>query len=244
LRLPEALIRANRVSGVILSGTHSAGILTALRERRVPFSLVGNNIVGEWNPEEFDCVSTDDVRGASEVTQYLISQGHRSIWFIGNQRLPWFARCAQGYSQTMRESGLEPRFSEIRSEDRELGYLAIKSLLASGERPTALFAGNDEVASGVYQALQQSGVFIPDDVSVAGFNDTLGELLHPGLTTAREFPKELGGHLAEFTLRRIQEPGLAPQQLTIPTELVKRESVRRIEFAPATARVPAHANVS
>jgi len=243
VRLPEALTRPNRVSGVILTGTHSAGILGALREKRIPFSVAGNNIVGDWHPEEFDCVSTDDVRGAAEVTQHLISQGHRSIWFIGNQRLPWIVRCGQGYSQTMKDAGLEPRFSEIRSEDRELGYLAIKSLLASGERPTAIFAGNDEVASGVYQALQESGILIPDDMSVAGFNDTLGELLHPGLTTAREFPRELGGHLAEFTLRRIQEPGLPPQQLTIPTELVKRESVRRLDFAPLAARVPVHASV-
>jgi DNA-binding LacI/PurR family transcriptional regulator len=244
LRLPEALTRPNRVSGAILSGTHSVSILSALQEMRIPFSVVGNNIVGDWRPEEFDCVSTDDVRGAAEVTQHLISRGHRSIWFIGNQSLPWFARCAQGYSQTMKEAGLEPRFSEIRSEDRELGYLAVKSLLANGDRPTALFVGNDQAASGVYQALQESGVRIPDDISVAGFNDTLGEILHPGLTTAREFPKELGSHLAEFTLRRIQEPNIAPQQLTIPTELVKRESVRRIESIPISARIKMHADVS
>jgi DNA-binding LacI/PurR family transcriptional regulator len=244
LLLPEALTRTNRVSGVILSGTHSVSILSALQARRIPFSVVGNNIVGDWRPEEFDCVSTDDVRGAAEVTQHLISRGHRSIWFIGNQHLPWFARCAQGYSQTMKDAGLEPRFSEIRSEDRELGYLAAKSLLASGERPTALFAGNDQAASGVYQALQESGIRIPDDISVAGFNDTLGDLLHPGLTTAREFPKELGSHLAEFTLRRIQEPNIPPQQLTIPTELVKRESVRQLEPASSRAKVQAHADVS
>lgn len=244
LRLPEAITRPNRVSGVILSGTHSVSILSALRERRIPFSVAGNNIVGEWRSEEFDCVSTDDVRGAAEITQYLISQGHRAIWFIGNQRLPWFARCAEGFSRTMKDAGLEPRFSEIRSEDRELGYLAVKSLLASGERPTGIFAGNDEVASGVYQALQESGVLIPDDISVAGFNDTLGELLHPGLTTAREFPKELGSHLAEFTLQRIQEPSLPPQQLTIPTELVRRESVRRIAFVSASPRTQVPVGVS
>ena len=244
LLLPEALTRPNRVGGVILSGTHSVSILSALQERRIPFSVVGNNIVGDWRPEEFDCVSTDDVRGAAEVTQHLISRGHRSIWFIGNQHLPWFARCAQGYSQTMKDAGLEPRFSEIRSEDRELGYLAAKSLLANGERPTALFAGNDQAASGVYQALQESGIRIPDDISVAGFNDTLGDLLHPGLTTAREFPKELGSHLAEFTLRRIQEPNIPPQQLTIPTELVKRESVRQLDPASTRAKTQAHADVS
>ena len=226
--LPEILTSSNRPSGVILSGTHSANILAALSEAEIPFSLVGNNIVGDWQPEQYDCVFTDDVRGSADITRYLIAQGHRNIWYIGNQRLPWFARCARGYRQAMKEADLEPRFSEIGSEDRELGYLAVKALLASGERPTALFVGTDQAASGVYQALQESGIRIPEDISVAGFNDTIGEVLHPGLTTVREFPKELGVHLAEFTLRRIQEPDLSPQQLVMPTELIRRESVRHI----------------
>ena len=228
LSLPEILTSSNRPSGVILSGTHSANILAALSEKKIPFSLVGNNIVGDWQPEHYDCVFTDDVRGSADITRHLIAQGHRNIWYIGNQRLPWFARCARGYRQTMKEADLEPRFSEIGSEDRELGYLAVKALLASGERPTALFVGTDQAASGVYQALQESGIRIPDDISVAGFNDTIGEVLHPGLTTVREFPKELGVHLAEFTLRRIQEPDLPPQQLIMPTELIRRESVRQV----------------
>ena len=235
VRLPEALMRANRPSGVVLTGTHSASILSALSEKRIPFSLVGNNIVGDWEPEQYDCVFTDDVRGSTEITRYLIAEGHRNIWYIGNRRLPWFARCADGYLRAMKEAELEPRFSEISSEDRELGYLAVKALLASGERPTALFVGTDQAASGVYQALQESGIRIPDDISVAGFNDTIGEVLHPGLTTVREFPKELGGHLAEFTVRRIHEPDLPPQQLVMPTELIRRESVRHIAASPALA---------
>ncbi len=234
--LPEVLTQSNRPAGVILSGTHSANILAALAENKIPFSLVGNNIVGDWQPEKYDCVFTDDVRGSAEITRYLLAQGHRNIWYIGNQRLPWFARCARGYRQAMKEADLEPRFSEIGSEDRELGYLAVKALLASGERPTALFVGTDQAASGVYQALQESGIRIPDDISVAGFNDTIGEVLHPGLTTVREFPKELGVHLAEFALGRINEPDLPPQQLVMPTELIRRESVRQI--------APGHSYVS
>lgn len=233
IRLPHALTKPNRPGGVILSGTHSVSIFSALREKRIPFSVVGNNIVGDWRPEDCDCVYTDDVRGSSEITRHLIAQGHSAIWYIGNLRLPWFARCANGYQEAMKEAGLEPRFKEIHSEDRELGYLGVKSLLASGERPTALFVGTDQAASGAYQALQESGIRIPDDISVAGFNDTLGDVLHPGLTTVREFPKELGTHLAEFTLRRIQEPDLPPQQLLMPTELIRRESVRRTAPAPA-----------
>ncbi|HEX3119787.1 MAG TPA: LacI family DNA-binding transcriptional regulator [Candidatus Acidoferrum sp.] len=233
MQLPHALTKTNRPAGVILSGTHSVSILAALRETRIPFSVMGNNIVGDWRPDEYDCVYTDDVRGAAEITRHFIAQGHTAIWYVGNLRLPWFARCAKGYEEAMKEAGLEPRFKEIHSEDRELGYLAVKSLLASGERPTALFVGTDQAASGAYQALQESGIRIPDDVSVAGFNDTIGDVLHPGLTSVREFPRELGTHLAEFTLRRIQEPNYPTQQLLLPTELIRRESVRRVAIAPA-----------
>ncbi len=242
LRLPPALTRKDRVGGVILSGTHSVSILSALRERRIPFSVVGNNIIGSWRSEDCDSVATDDLRGSAEITQYLISMGHRKIWFIGNRGLPWYARCARGYAQTMLEAGLEPHYSEIRSEDRELGYLAVKSLLAKNERPTAIFAGSDQAATGVYGALQELGIRIPDDMSVAGFNDTMGDLLYPALTTVREFPMELGSHLAEFTLRRIQEPDLPPQQLLMPTELIRRDSIRSIEPTLAgVSEVQAHA---
>jgi LacI family transcriptional regulator len=242
LQLPHALTKANRPAGVILSGTHSVSILAALREKKIPFAVVGNNIVGEWRPEECDCVYTDDIRGSAELTLHLIAQGHTAIWYIGNLRLPWFARCYKGYEEAMKEAGLAPKFKEIHSEDRELGYLGVKSLLASGERPTALFTGTDQAASGAYQALQESGIRIPDDVSVAGFNDTIGDVLHPGLTSVREFPRELGTHLAEFTLRRIQEPNLAPQQLLLPTELIRRESVRRIAAAPTRTTQARQAN--
>lgn len=169
-------------------------------------------------------MTSADVRGASEITQYLISQGHCSIYFLGDQRLPWYARCATGYRRAMQDSGLEPSFSEIHSGDRELGYLAAKSLLVNGKRPSAIFAGNDQAAVRVYAALQESGVSIPD-ISVAGFNDTIASVLHPALTTAREFPKEQGRHLAEFVLRRIQDPDQVPQQVVIPTELIWKDSV-------------------
>ena len=135
VHLPEALMRANRPGGVILTGTHSASILAALSEKRIPFSLVGNNIVGEWQPEKYDCVFTDDVRGSTEITRYLIAEGHRKIWYIGNRRLPWFARCADGYLRAMSEADLEPRFSDIGSGRSGTRILGCKG--AAGERAEA-----------------------------------------------------------------------------------------------------------
>jgi DNA-binding LacI/PurR family transcriptional regulator len=104
----------------------------------------------------------------------------------------------------------------------------MRSLLTRREPVTAVFAGSDQIARGVYDALKQAGISIPDDISVAGFNDSEGALMDPPLTSVREFPEELGRHLAEFVLRRIQKPDRPPQRLTIPTQLVLRQSTRSV----------------
>lgn len=231
LHLPQILSQRTIVRAVILGGTNSANMLTALRERDIPFAVLGNNVIGNWTAADYDAVYSDDVQGAFDLTSHLIAGGHRDIWFVGDIELPWYARCAEGYKQCMTQTGLEPRFSEIHSDDRQLGYLATRSILSRRESVTAVFAGSDQIARGVYEAVRQSGLRVPDDISVAGFNDSEGGLMDPPLTTVREFPEELGTHLAEFVLRRIQEPDRAPQQLTIPTRVVVRESTKAIAAA-------------
>jgi DNA-binding LacI/PurR family transcriptional regulator len=226
LHLPRILSERGLVRAMILGGTNSPNMLNALREREIPFAVLGNNVIGDWDSNKFDAVYSDDVQGAFELTSYLIADGHRDIWFIGDTEMPWYARCAQGYRGSMLRAGLQPRISEIHSEDRQLGYLAMRSIISRGEPVTAVFAGSDQIASGVYDALRQLGLSIPDDISVAGFNDSEGSLMDPPLTSVLEFPEELGRHLAEFVQRRIQAPDREPQSLTIPTRLVIRKSTR------------------
>ena len=244
LHLPRILNQRALVRAVILGGTHSANMLSALREREIPFSVLGNNVLGEWDPSDYDAVYSDDIQGAFDLTGHLLNAGHRDIWFIGDGTLPWYARCAQGYRDRMTQAGLQPRFSEFHSEDRELGYLAMRSILSRREPVSAVIAGSDQIARGVYEALAQSGLRIPDDISVAGFNDSEACTMYPALTSVREFPEELGKHLAEFVLRRIQEPERPPQQLTIPTRVVVRESTRlRSQGQPGLTRPDIEANV-
>ena len=71
---------------------------------------------------------------------------------------------------------------------------------------------------------------VPADVSVAGFNDTEAAVMTPLLTSVAEYPEELGKHLAEFALRRAQEPDRPPQRLTVPTRVVVRQSTRPIKL--------------
>jgi DNA-binding LacI/PurR family transcriptional regulator len=237
LHLPKILSDRGIVRALILGGTNSSNMLAALREREIPFAVLGNNVIGDWTPGDYDAVYSDDVQGAFDLTSQLIADGHRDIWFIGDVELPWYARCAQGYRQCMVRAGLSPRLSQIHSDDRQLGYLAMRSILSRGEPITAAFAGSDQIARGVYEALAQAGLSIPDDISVVGFNDTEGALMAPPLTSVREFPEELGKHLAEFVLKRIQNPDRQAQQLTIPTQVVVRQSTRVL---PAQGAKPAN----
>jgi DNA-binding LacI/PurR family transcriptional regulator len=226
LHLPRILNESGIVRAMILGGTNSVNMLTALREREIPFAVLGNNVLGNWDSEQYDAVYSDDVTGAADLTRQLILDGHRDIWFIGDVELPWYRRCGEGYRQSMLQAGLQPRVSEIHSDDHQLGYLAMRSILSRSEPVSAVFAGSDQIARGVYEAVRQSGLNIPGDISVAGFNDSEGALMDPPLTSVREFPEELGKHLAEFVLRRSQKPDRAPQQLVIPTKVMLRESTR------------------
>lgn len=228
LHLPKIVQRHDVVRAMILAGTNSMNLLELLDHKGVTFSLLGNNVPEDQQHLSHDVVFSDDVQGGYDITRHLIGLGHCRIGFVGNTRLPWFARCFVGYKRAMEEAGLSTRQSGINSEDdAEIGYLGTKSLLAETDGPlTAIFAGNDPTAHGVYRALRDSGLRIPDDISVVGCNDTVGAWLYPGLTTIREFPEQLGKHLVEVVLNRIENPNLAPQCVTIPTELVKRDSCR------------------
>jgi DNA-binding LacI/PurR family transcriptional regulator len=227
LHLPKVVQRRDVVRALILAGTNYGNLLDLLKNKGIPFVVLGNNVIGDADRLENDAVFSDDIQGSADITRYLIGLGHRRISFVGNIRLPWFARCFTGYQRAMEESGLKSTHSSIDSEDdAEIGYLGTKSLLARGEPVTAILAGNDTTAHGVYKALRDSGLEIPDDVSVAGCDDTVGMWLYPRLTTIREFPEQLGKQMVELILNRIANPAQAPQRITLPTELIKRDSCR------------------
>lgn len=233
LNLPRVVQRRDVVRAVILAGTNSSNLIELLDHKGIPSVVLGNNVLGKTPDfKNNDVIFSDDTQGGQDIARYLMGLGHRDIWFVGNTRLPWFARCFNGYLRSMQAAGLEPRQSSIDSEDdAEVGYLATKSLLSRGEPVTAIFAGNDATAHGVYKALRDSGLRIPDDISVAGCDDTVGAMLYPGLTTIREFPEQLGKKMVEMVLNRIVKPGQGPQVITIPVEFVKRDSCRSIETA-------------
>jgi LacI family transcriptional regulator len=241
LHLPKILERREFVSGVILGGVNSQALLDLLQLNGLPFAVMGNNVMPEWQAEKFDVVWFDDMQGVLEVTRFVQSLGHRDIWYVGNTRLPWYQRRYKVYVRAMEEAKLPPRLSEIDSNDsQDIGFLATKAIVTRGEPMSAIVAADDLVAVGVYNALTDCGLRVPHDVSVVGLGDLGAATLQPPLTTVRVFFEQLGKQLAELVHNRIEFPNLPPQQFTLATQIVKRGSCERYEKAmqPATDTLP------
>ncbi len=229
LVLPEILLRKTVVAGAIVAGTNSQELLELLRCHEIPWIVLGNNVVGDWPHNKPRSVFFDDIRGAYDLASYLLSLGHRHIGFAGNLSLPWYLRRFQGYRKAMEEAGLPTISNNLQSLDaEEMGYLETRLLLERTPRPTAIFAGDDPAARGVYKAARDHGLRIPEDLTVAGFNDTPdAATLHPPLTSVRVFTAELGRQAAELLLKNIVNPTIETASVVLPTRLIRRESCSR-----------------
>jgi DNA-binding LacI/PurR family transcriptional regulator len=227
LHLPSILQRADVIDGFIVSGVNHQNLFDALSRTELPFAILGDTVQGAWKEDQQDVVRIEDGEGAYEVTRYLLGLGHTGIAFLGNIRLAWFARRHQGYLRAMKEAGLQAAVCSVDSEnEHEIGFIGMKQLWSEKGRATsAIFCASDAIAFGVYTALRELDVAVPEAISVCGFNDTPdAKLLFPPLTSVNVFPDLIGRSLAEQLLARIQDPARPRQSRILHTQLVKRES--------------------
>jgi LacI family transcriptional regulator len=216
--------RHHRVDGVVLWGVDSKDPeLPALVDAAIP--LVTVDLVVEGAHATW--VSSDSVDGARRAVRHLYELGHRRIATIAG--LPRYTKPGGdrllGYRQEMAALGLPPleREGDFYAES---GEAAMRDLLASPERPTAVFAASDLMAFGAIEAALAAGLRVPEDVSVVGFDDIAGaQLAHPRLTTVRHDKVALGLAAAQALVDEIENPASRPPPpVTLPVELVVRES--------------------
>lgn len=175
-------------------------------------------------------VVLDHHRAAELALTHLLKLGHRHIAFIKGQEFSsdTAVRWAD-IGRTARSLGVKinPQLVtqlEGDSSSPQLGYVATKKLLASREHFTALFAFNDISAMGAISALCESGLRVPEEVSVVGFDDIQSAAYQrPPLTTVRQPLREMGRAAAEILLKRINRPGSdLHQEHVVEPELVVR----------------------
>jgi len=167
-------------------------------------------------------------QGAREMTDYLIGLGHSRIGFIlGPSDYSGSWERLEGYKEALIAAGLTPEKRLIVPGDYtfESGLKRGRALCKSANRPTAIFASNDEMAAGVIQAAGAHGLRVPEDLSVVGFDDsTLACRLSPPLTTIRQPTVELAARVTEALIRRINGAEEAETRIEMTTSLVVRGS--------------------
>lgn len=178
-------------------------------------------------------VSSNDRELVREAVRYLIEAGHRRIALVeGPDGFTSPRERRAGFEEALEEAGLslDPALSLPGAYTFESGVAAGQQLVELAERPTAVFACNDEMAIGVMIAARRAGLTIPDDLSIVGFDDTpLSSHVWPALTTVRWPIVEM----AQTAAKKLIDPedSEAAGRWLLPSQLCKRGSVAVLERA-------------
>ena len=219
---------SEQVDGILLTPVQTrTEAIEQLKESAFPFVLLGRH----FDDIETDYVVTDDVQGGFLATEHLIKQGHERIAFING---PLYISSAKerfrGYRKALDryEIELDEALVSAGAITMEDGYRATKALLGRRPRSTAIFAYSDFVAFGVMRAVRETGLRIPEDVAVVGYDDVeFSSCLEVPLTTVRIPKKELGEEAAKLLNGEVRgKRGLHYEAKKLEIELVVRQSTQ------------------
>jgi LacI family transcriptional regulator len=203
--------------------------LSTLQRQRFPYVLIDHQGIGEGGA----AVGATNRRGGYEATRHLLDLGHRRIGFIaGAPELRCSHDRLDGYHAALSEFGIPHDPALIYEGDffRPAGFAGGRALLSLPEPPTAIFASNDEMAFGVIDAARDRGLRLPDDLSIVGFDDIpQAATVHPALTTVRQPLEQMGRVATQMLLRLIDDTSAPADRIELPTELIVRDSSRRLQ---------------
>lgn len=209
-------------------------IIVAPNVNSIQFELIEKDdipvvLAGERTSHRISYVDADNERGGELAVEYLYRMGHRKIGMItGTSTMRNAIDRLNGFLNAMRKFGLEIRKDWIINGDFHYygGTVAIKQLLKASELPTAIFCANDLSALGAIAELKKSGVRVPQDISVIGFdNINVAQYSHPPLTTIEQPIFEMGKAAAELLLAKINNKQVTSQGRIFPVKIIERDSV-------------------
>jgi DNA-binding LacI/PurR family transcriptional regulator len=211
---------SNRADGIILLGYGDyrsiSGKLRRLQGEGAHFTMFG-----AMTPElEGHTVGVSNVGGGELATRHLIDLGRKKIAFLGeaNESCPEFQQRFEGYRNALQAAGLP--ISETlhisTGNDENAGFRSAAKLLESGEAFDGIFAVTDQIALGVLKCLRKSGIKVPQDVSVVGFDDIpAASYFSPSLTTVRQDTRLAAKALVENLIRMINGESVKTQHLPL-----------------------------
>jgi LacI family transcriptional regulator len=224
------VVHRNQIGGLILAPpmSESARVQAALvREEVRTVRIISAAGLPEDDPF---CIYVDDRGAAHTITRYLIELGHRRIAFLNGEREHHSSiQRLQGYRDALRDAGI-PTDESLVLDGRynfESGVQRTKVLLERQAQPTAVFAGNDEIAAGTLFAARLLGFAVPGDLSIVGFEDSpFSRQTWPRLSTARQPNQVIAQRATRLLIDTIRtaEDTVGPDERGFHPKLVLRDS--------------------
>lgn len=227
---PQSLqtLLSKNICGLVLMNPLDEKTLALIRSKV-------KHIVGiDTDIHEIDNIRYNRFEAGMYAMNYLIDNGHKKIAFIGsfgdtNGKIIYPGRF-DAYEKAMRNNNLpiNPEWIIDCKWTRQICFDKTQELMRSTDRPTALFIASDYMAIASISAMHESGLRVPEDVSVVGISDIeMSKYLNPPLTTVAIPQTEIGEIAASTLLARIEGDNTVPKQIFVPTKLVIRDSVAK-----------------
>jgi LacI family transcriptional regulator len=230
------LVRRARLAGLVLAPPMSErmDLIRYLASNGIKFVRI---ISAAEDPNDgYPCVYVDDRDAAYDITEHLIQLGHQRIGFLwGGEAHRSSPERFKGYEGALKDYGIPLDKKLVIPGDYSFddGFRGARRLFALRERPTAIFGSNDEIAAGVLAAAKSSGIDVPYELSIAGFEDSpFSKQSWPALTTAKQATEDIARHAALRLIAELKPHGamVAPSNRGFSPQLVIRDSTARVRL--------------
>lgn len=231
LQAVQTLSQSRQMDGFILLYSRKGDpVVEYLCEQGLLYVLIGKD---EQSVGQTVCIDNDNLLAGREATEYLYQLGHRRIGYLGSESVFVFsAERRSGYQLALVQHGLPLRPDYcIEMDSPNFDHAeALKALLRSPDRPTALVVSDDILAVGLERTCTALGLRIPEDISIISFNNSLiAQLSHPQITSVDVNSFQLGFEAANQLLNHASNPNLMAAKMIVPHRIVERSSCRRID---------------
>lgn len=221
------LCKERSVDGVILLLSKTSKMFTKemkeLRESDVPCVAIDVPIIGK----RCSYIESNNYDGAKDAITYLIKKGHRKIGFIAGDEISKLSfERLRGYKEALLENDIDINSEYIKLSNFDVNVVREKTMEFANTDITALFVISDELANVAIETLEEMGKFVPNDISIIGFDDIKeAKNFTPPLTTIRQFKYDMGRKAAKELIKIINNKEYICKPIHIDCELIERESV-------------------
>lgn len=177
-------------------------------------------------------VKVDDYKASYASVEYLIKNGHKKIAMIGGKKEDPIAGLPrlEGFIQALKDNKLDVRENLIKHNGFSFkdGIISMEELLKEKEKFTAIFAACDDIAVGALSVAHKTGLKVPDDISIIGYDNTnVAEMAYPPLTTLAQPLYEMGQKSVEMLIKKINL-NAEVESVIMPFKIVERDTVKKI----------------